>query len=346
MKYLLIFSAAFVLEYLLVLAGLRIFPKLGLLDKPQNYNLERKPIPYSGGILIFAVFAVFSLIFLPWDLKIFGILGAAFLLVVVSFWDDYRFLSPLKRLFAQFLAALILVFTGTIMTYLSVPLIGGIDMQKILFYGLPVFSILATVIWVLFVTNMLNWIDGINGLSSGVAVISFASLLILALRPDFHTIDQTTVLVMASVLVGAALAFWLFEFYPARFLMGDSGTMFLGFIIAVLAIVSGGKLATAFIVLALPIIDGFWVILRRILEKKSPFKGDLWHFHHRLLYLGLSSRQVLAIYYGLTIFFGLSALLLNSFWKLIAIIALILLISFIEIFFYIRQRQKISLAKK
>jgi UDP-GlcNAc:undecaprenyl-phosphate GlcNAc-1-phosphate transferase len=113
--------------------------------------------------------------------------------------------------------------------------------------------------------------------------------------------------------------------------------------IAVLSIVSGGKLATAFIVLALPIIDGFWVILRRIYERKSPFKGDLWHFHHRLLYLGLSERQVLAVYYAFTLTFAGVALMLESFWKLVAILCLFLLISTAELLFYYKQNK---LAKK
>lgn len=342
MNYLWLFLGVAVAELSLLLIGFRLFPKLNLLDKPAKYGLNRLPIPYGGGILIFLVFGLAGLLFLPWTAKLLGILGGAFFLVTVSFVDDFRPLPPHLRLVAQFLAALAVIGGGTMIGFVAWPFGagGGLDLSVYLFLGWPVAAILATVIWILFVTNMINWIDGVNGLAGGVALISLAAIFILALRPNFHTVDQTAVLVMGVVLIAALAVFLAFEFWPARFLMGDAGTMFLGFMVAVLAIVSGGKLATAFIVLALPIIDGFWVILRRLYEKKSPFKGDLWHFHHRLLYLGLSPRQVLAVYYALTAFFAVAALLLSAAWKLSAMAILFAAVSVVEIYFYRRQKKE------
>lgn len=343
MTYFQIFILAFLVEFFLVLIARKIYPLLKLMDKPLKYNLTRSAIPYSGGILIYLIFIIFTVFLLPINLKLGGILLASTILVFISFIDDFFSLSPKLRLFVQLFSASLVFFSGTAFSYLNLPFGAAFNFEQILVWGFPLASFLLTVAWILAVTNMINWIDGINGLSSGISLITILALLFLALRPGFHVIDQTFVLVLASVIGGAVLAFWLFEFYPAKFLMGDSGTMFLGFIIAVLAIVSGGKLATAFIVLALPIIDGFWVILRRIYEKKSPFKGDLWHFHHRLLYLGLSERQVLAVYYCFTAIFALVALTLESFWKIVAILFLFLLISAAEILFYYKQNK---LAKK
>lgn len=346
MNYFWLFLGAAVAELFLLWVGFRIFPKLNLLDKPAKYGLNRSPIPYGGGVLIFLVFGLAALLFLPWTANLFGILGGAFLLVTVSFIDDFRPLPPHWRLLAQFLAALAVIGGGAMIGFVAWPFAvgGGFDLGGYLFWGWPVVAVLATAIWILFVTNMLNWIDGVNGLAGGVALISLAAIFALALRPNFHTVDQTAVLVMGGVLIAALAVFLFFEFWPARFLMGDAGTMFLGFMIAVLAIVSGGKLATAFIVLALPIMDGFWVILRRLYEKKSPFKGDLWHFHHRLLYLGFSPRQVLAVYYALTAFFAVAALLLTAIWKFLAIVILFVVVSVVEVYFYRRQQKSDSAA--
>jgi UDP-GlcNAc:undecaprenyl-phosphate GlcNAc-1-phosphate transferase len=118
------------------------------------------------------------------------------------------------------------------------------------------------------------------------------------------------------------LVFWYFDFYPAKILMGDTGSMFLGYTLAALAIFSGGKMATAFLVMGFPILDAFWVIVRRILNGKSPLKGDLFHFHHRLIYAGLSERSALVVIYSAAAVFGLMAVFLSSAQKIWAIIGL------------------------
>ncbi|MBU2524121.1 undecaprenyl/decaprenyl-phosphate alpha-N-acetylglucosaminyl 1-phosphate transferase [Patescibacteria group bacterium] len=330
-KYLIAFFAAFGLQLILVKAALYFFPKIGLMDNPGKYKLKRAPIPYGGGILIFLCFVALSVIFLPFDWKLAGIVVAATLLVIVSFVDDFRVLSPAFRLIVQIVAAGIIIATGTFIAYFSNPIGATIDLQQWLFFGVPIVAFGGTVFWLLFVTNMVNWIDGVNGLSSGIAVIAAVSVFVLSARPDFHTVDQTMALYMSAILAGCALAFWLFEVYPAKILMGDSGSMFLGFVIAILAIVSGGKLATAFIVLAIPILDGVWTIGRRILKGQSPFKGDLLHFHHKLLDLGISPRSVLLLYYIVTIIFAIIALKFSGKEKLFAIIMLLLIMTFWEI---------------
>jgi len=137
---------------------------------------------------------------------------------------------------------------------------------------------------------------------------------------------------MALIIAGASFAFLLFDFPKPKVLMGDSGTMFLGLMIAVMAIFSGGKLATAFIVLAIPILDAAWTILRRLLQKKSPFKGDFQHFHHELMRAGLSERQVNLFYYAISLGFGFTALYLQSLGKLIAIIILFVLMVLVRLF--------------
>lgn len=325
--YLSIFLMSFVGELFLVLTAFLLFPKLKLMDKPQKYGLTRKPIPYGGGILIYLVFFVMTIVFLPLSEQLAGILTATTLVVLVSFIDDFFCLPAWPRLVMQLVATGIVIGSGTAIHYLSNPLGGVFD-----FSALPFLGVIMTLVWVIFVMNMINWVDGINGLSSGISTITSFSIFLLAIRPDFHTIDQTLVVYMSIIIAAAALAFWFFEFYPARILMGDTGSMFLGFMIAILAIVSGAKLATAFLVLAIPILDGSWVILRRLYEKKSPLKGDLTHFHHRLLQLGMKPQHILVLYYSLTALFGIIALFFGSQTKLMAIGFLVLAMFAVEFF--------------
>lgn len=323
---------AFVMTFFLTLAALKFFPKFGLMDRPQKYGLKRKPIPYYGGIIIVFVFLLGVFFFVNLDSRLLGFLSAAVLIAGVSLADDLFGLSPYLRLFVQFLAALILVFSGIGINSISNPFGPAIILDQSSFtfkiedmvYSFSVLGAFFTILWVVGMINTMNFLDGLNGLPSGVAAIAALTMFLLSIRPGLHYDPslQVPVATMSIILFACCLAFWFFDFYPAKILMGDTGSMFLGFVLATLAIFSGGKIATAFLVLGFPILDAFWVIMRRIIQKKSPFKGDLKHLHHRLLEVGLSDRKALLLIYALCAIFGGIAVFLEGRQKAYAIISM------------------------
>lgn len=320
---------AFISTLFLVLLALKLFPKWGLMDRPKKYGLKRKPIPYYGGLILILVFVVGTLIFVPLDIHVIGLLVGAVLIAGISFLDDMFDVNPWIRLFIQFLAALTIVISGIGISSISNPLGGDIVLDQFN-VGFPLGDVviqitlladLFTIIWIVLIVNTMNFLDGLNGLVSGVAFIAAVTFFALSIG-DYNIIDQTTVSTLAIIIASSALAFWLFDFHPAKILMGDTGSMFLGFLIAVFAIYSGGKVATAFLVLGFPILDAFWVITRRIVQGKSPMQGDLKHLHHRLLEVGLTERKALLLIYALCAFFGGSAIFLGTTQKLFLMIAM------------------------
>ena len=288
MNYFLAAISAFFLTVLLVKMAMKFFPKLGLMDRPHKYGLKRDPIPYYGGTIIVFVFMICTFIFVPLDFHVLMMLCAGLLIAGVSFADDYVGLSPQLRLFVQILAALVLVFSGIGIHSISNPIGQPFIFDKVMInldgvYQLSLIGALFTIVWVVTIINTMNWLDGLNGLPSGVGAIAALTLFLLSTRTGIHydISNQVPVAMMSIIMFAICFGFWLFDFYPAKILMGDTGSMFLGFLLATLAIFSGGKVATAFLVLGFPILDAAWVILRRIMEGKSPMQGDLKHFHHR-----------------------------------------------------------------
>ncbi|MBU1089332.1 undecaprenyl/decaprenyl-phosphate alpha-N-acetylglucosaminyl 1-phosphate transferase [Patescibacteria group bacterium] len=325
------FIFAFLLTAFLTISAVKFFPQLGLLDDPKKYGLQRAPIPYFGGLAIFAGFVASVLVFVPLSKEILGLLSGAILLTTVSFLDDALRLPPFLRLFFQMLAALILVIAGIGITHLTNPFGGVFDLAafdwNLGFGGAEYhFTLLAdffTIAWVLLLTNSLNWLDGVPGLSSGIAGLAALVIFFLAAREGFHFFDQSAVIALAGILAGGALAFTIFNFPPPKILLGDSGSMLLGFVLAALAIFSGGKVATAALVLGFPLLDAAWVILRRIFSGQSPFRGDFGHLHHRLLAAGFSERKTVLTVYLASASFGAVALFIDSaFGKLLALAAL------------------------
>lgn len=307
----------------LTAAAVRYFPRLGLLDNPRKYGLTRAPIPYFGGVAVFLAFLLGVLFFAPLTREVVALLAGATLLAAVAFWDDARGLPPLPRLLAQMTAAGLLIAGGVGVTHFSSPF-GGVWNLAAIDWSVPLFgehhlhllADLFTVFWVVLFVNALNWFDGVPALSSGVATVAALTLLGLSLRPDYHFFDQTATATVAAVLAGAAAGFTVFNFPPPRILLGDTGSMLFGFVLAALAVFSGGKVATAALVLGLPLLDAVFVILRRILSGRSPLAGDLSHLHHRLLAAGLSPRGVLGVIYLACGLFGAAALWLpNAAWK-------------------------------
>lgn len=324
---------SFLISLLLLKFALFYFPKWGFLDRPERYGLTRKPIPYYGGIVIYLSFLISVLIFVPLQWHVVGLLIAGSMIAVLGFFDDLLGLHPFFRLFIQFLAVAVLVYFGIGILSINLPFFGVLDFNKLFFYGIPLISSLFTIFWVMAVLNTMNFVDGVPGLSSGVSFIAGLTIFFLSIHPELHADPKSQIVVASLALIIAmiSLAFLLFDFPTPKILMGDTGSTFLGFMIATLAIFSGGKVATAFLVLGLPILDMVWVVLRRIYEKKPFWRGDLKHLHHRFLDFGFSQRKVVIVYLLITAFFGFTAVLLVSsqqkFFMLIGLFVLMLVLA-------------------
>lgn len=310
----------------LSLGVLKLFPRLKLMDRPERYGHNRPAIPYPAGVAPLLAILSCILLFLPLDPTVIAVLSGAILLGLTCFIDDRRGLSPFLRLAVQILAALLLVIGGIGISSISNPLGGAIPLDQWSFtldwgtlsFTLTLLADLITVMWVVVMINAFNWIDGIPGMTSSVSAVAAFFLLLLSIRPDFHYVDQTLAITLSAIVLGASLAFLIFDFPPPKVLMGDTGSMLLGFFLAVTAIISGGKIATTLLILGFPILDFMWVIGRRIYKGQSPFKGDLWHFHHRFLKAGFSPRQVVLFFSGTAAAFGALALLLQTEGKALA----------------------------
>lgn len=338
---------AFVLTALLIFAAIRFFPKLGLMDRPLKYGLIRQPIPYYGGIAIFFGFFVSVLLFVPLDRSLLAVLVALFLLVCVNFLDDYFFLSPFLRLFVQIFAGMIVVYGGVSIHSITNPfgLPFSFDYFPFSLGGQTIFlvSALFTIAWVVLLINSMNFLDGVPGLVSGVTFLASVTIFFLSIRPG-HLIDQTLVTYLSAILAAVSGAFFLFDFPPPKILMGDTGSVLLGFLIAILAIFSGGKIATAFLVMGFPLLDAVFTIVRRIANGQVPWKGDLQHLHHRFLKAGFSQRQIVLIVCLISALFGGTALFLGTQQKFFALVVLaVLMIAILtSLFFLTRIRSKKS----
>lgn len=328
-----VFVFTFVFSLLLTGAVRRACLKYKILSKPRERDVHQKPIPRLGGVAIgltilfsIALLVIFSpdkISFVSFkvlglDKNLLGIIGGIIILWLVGLWDDFRPLSPWVKLLAQIFAALSLVASGITVYYLSNPFGAPIilDNFKIpiftisgITYNLTFWSDIFLIVWTVLIINVINWLDGLDGLAAGIVAIAGVVIFFLSNSPAISQIATAT---LALVLVGSSLGFLPWNFNPAKIFMGDSGSMILGFLLATLSVVSGGKVATAFLVLGIGIFDAVWVIARRILRHSSPFRADRRHLHHRLLEIGLSQRQAVLVMYFISALFGILALFAST----------------------------------
>lgn len=309
----------------------KLFPSIGLLDFPERYGLTRARLPYPLGIVTACLLASAILLFgsaLTVDpLLLFCVLV---ILGAVCAMDDRFGLPSSLRLAVQAVLALTLFMGGTRIYTLQNPLeadgILSLDQLTIdvpMFGLLPVWSGIVTILWLLLTTNAMNWFDGISGQVSTLSIISFLTLGLLSLSP---TVAQPQVAILCFVLAGISIGSLFVTFPPAKGILGDTGAMAIGLLIGVLAMSAGGKVATAFLVLGVPLTDSILVIARRLMKRSSLSKGNAKdeHLHHRLLTKGWSERQVIALTAALSIAFGGSALLFTTVGKLISGVVLFL----------------------
>lgn len=298
------------------------FPVWGFMDKPKKYGHKRNPVPLPGGVGIPLVFCFVALLFLPFNKQIFGFVLAVLLLTIVSFWDDRKNISPFIRLGVQIFAGLILVIFGIGIEVISNPFGGYLELNnweidiikwKGDYYQFTVLADLFTITWVVVMANTLNWLDGVSGLSGGTAAAGGITLGFLSLT---SMVNQPEIALLSFVFACAIFAFLPFNIPPIKMLLGDAGAMPIGFILAVLAIFSGGKVATAFLVLALPILDAIWVAFYRLSKGVKPWQGrDRAHLHDKLLILGWNEKQIFLLFFLVSVFLGVSSLFLHTLSK-------------------------------
>jgi UDP-GlcNAc:undecaprenyl-phosphate GlcNAc-1-phosphate transferase len=308
-------------------------------------KVHSKPTPRGGGWSIFIGVLIASLLFLPLSKHMIGILGGALILTLLGWLDDLYNVNPYLRLFLLFLPALFLVGSGIGIAYVSNPFGAGVihlDQPQIAFslfgsdHTIWILADIFAVVWVLWNMNVVNWSKGLDGQMPGFVGIAAVVIAILSTRfADDPT--QGSVTLLAMIVAGAFFGFLLWNLYPQKMMAGFAAGTMGGYFLALLSILSGAKVATALLILAVPTIDAVYVIGRRLLSGKSPVWGDRGHLHHRLMDLGWGKRRIAFFYWGTTAFFGFLALQLNSTQKFYTILGVVVLfggfVSWLALFF-------------
>jgi UDP-GlcNAc:undecaprenyl-phosphate GlcNAc-1-phosphate transferase len=321
------FVGALAIAMVLVPFAIRLSRPLGLVDHPDaDRRVHTQPVPRSGGVAVLAAFlivAIAAVAFggLTWvpdpilGRDLFTLLAGSVVALLIGVADDRWDLRARWQLLGQVALA-----TGAIALGLTIGFVNNPLGPGIIRFAEP-FAALLTGIWIVGMINSVNFIDGLDGLSSGIGVIAALTLGVISLTT---TIEQPFVGLLCFALAGALVGFLRWNFHPARVFLGTGGVMFLGYALAVLSIYGTAKVAVALLVLGVPIIDTFWIIVRRLASGSSPFKPDRGHIHHRLLDLGLSHRQAVVFIYAICAGLGILALVLSGTGQLYAFIGVAL----------------------
>lgn len=333
------FLLAFITAFVTTPHTMRFAKKVGAIDIPNDRRVNKKPMPRLGGLAVIAGFFV-SVIYLfiimnyenkidffgieNYYIKIIGFFIGIIVLGITCFIDDVKGIPSLVKLSAQIISAIIVVMSGIRIENFSLPFVENKIMVN------EVFSYILTVGWIVGITNAINLIDGLDGLSSGVCLISCLSLVLI------FSLNNSPIIavVLITALAGAIVGFLPFNFNPAKTFIGDTGSNFMGFSLSIISILGVAKTYTAIvliapiIVLALPIFDTLFAIVRRIIKGKSikaVLKPDKGHLHHRLMAKGYTQRQAVLIMYGITAILGMFAIILleSGIWKAISFALLI-----------------------
>lgn len=335
----------------------KIAEKFRIFDYPSKRKIHPKVTPRLGGVAIVVAFLIlvigyglasqrlefsgFHIMF--FDKRLVGVLLGALILMGAGIYDDIKDLKPWQKLFWQITAAGIVVAFGLGIDYVRLP--AGYHLQldtwqvPISLFGhgfkFVVWGDLLTMFWIVLMINTLNFLDGLDGLAAGIAFIAGIALFFLS-----FSLSQFAAALLCVIFAGSVLGFLPWNFNPAKIFMGDSGSMFLGYMLAVISIISGGKLATAFLILGLPLLDVIWVVVRRISTGQSPFRADKLHLHHRLLAVGLTQRQTVLMLYLIAAFFGAVSVFSGTQEKIQALYWLLILMGSLAIVLIVLEWKK------
>ncbi|MDQ3935287.1 MAG: undecaprenyl/decaprenyl-phosphate alpha-N-acetylglucosaminyl 1-phosphate transferase [Actinomycetota bacterium] len=302
-----------------------IATRIGAIDMPRARGLHQFPTPRLGGLAILAAVATASLVFLPHDQQTNGILIGAAVIALVGMADDILELSAEYKIVGQILAATIPVAAGVRVTNMTIPFAGRIDLSEPLAYALTVIGIVALM-------NVVNFIDGVDGLAAGVCTIAALTFATISL-----SLDRQVAGVLALIVAGAALGYLRHGFHPATVFLGDTGSNLLGYLLGAIVVQGALKtnavvaLAFPMVILAVPILDSSFVIAKRLKYRQPVYQADRWHFHHRFANIGFSQRKTALYLYGWTLSLAALALALrfvpysddhgNFHWEWVAVLA-------------------------
>lgn len=354
MNFLLAGLTSFIVSLIATPVTIRWAKRFGFVDDPTTHIhpaiIHHIVTPRAGGIPI--LLALLPIIFfLPLDKHLTVILFSVIATVILGTADDKYDLPPALRLVAMFGIATITVLGGIGITFVTNPLGGEIRFDQLIwtvnFFGVHHLVVLAdilAILWIVWVMNIISWSSAVDGQLSGIAAISAAVLALVSLKYLVADPTQTAVATLAFMTAGAYFGFLPYAAYPQRIMPGFGGATLAGYLLAVLAILSGGRVATAILVLAVPLLDGAYTIYRRLAAGKNPLRGDREHFHHKLLDLGMSKRNIAFFYWTLAAALGLAAISLDSRGKLFAavLIALVAVAAFMTIGVILRKRHAAS----
>ncbi|MBQ4426887.1 MAG: undecaprenyl/decaprenyl-phosphate alpha-N-acetylglucosaminyl 1-phosphate transferase [Oscillospiraceae bacterium] len=292
--------------------------KVGAVDVPKDSRrVHNHPIPRMGGLAIFIGFVLSVVLFASVDNQMRGILLGAVIITVVGVVDDITPLPALLKLVIQIAAALVAVAFGVRIEFLANP----IWWSETMYIDLGFLSIPVTVLWIVGLTNAVNLIDGLDGLACGVSAIASIAMMTIALA-----MGQWNTAIILAALVGACFGFMPFNLNPARIFMGDTGALMLGYVMACISITGLLKFYAiiSFIVpllaLGLPIFDTAFAIIRRLAHGQNPMSPDRGHFHHRLIDMGLSQKQAVALLYAISAILGFASVLIATSGEMRAIV--------------------------
>jgi len=330
----LVLPCSILISYFITPLVINFFHFHGWLEDPSKKQQKSgnatatTTVPRGGGLPIFISVFITSIIFIPLDKHLLGILLASVFALIVGLLDDIRDISPRFRLFTNVLTAMIVVASGIGIAYISNPLGGVINLSQpqfqFSFFGNHSVWILADILavfWIVWCMNFIGWASGVEGQLPGFVSISAIFIGILALRYS-GDVTQWPVIILAFTVAGAYLGFLPFNFYPQKIMPGYSGKSLAGLLLAILSILSGAKLATLIFLLGIPMLDAIFVLLYRLYRRKSIFKSDNNHLHHQLLKHGWGRRRISVFYWTLSFILGLLSLYLNSQQKFYVFIGL------------------------
>jgi UDP-GlcNAc:undecaprenyl-phosphate GlcNAc-1-phosphate transferase len=331
--------AGFVLACLVTLATtplVRTYARRrGVVDKPEARRVNKRAIARGGGIAIAAGFVSVSLLMLAldsslgWNLaagtagvgprQVLALLGGAVLAVGIGLLDDFFQLRARWQFLGQFTLAGVAVALGVSVGSVNFPLAKD---GSLILAGLGPIAAAAAVVWIVGLVNSINFIDGLDGLSTGIALIAAVTLGAISLGVGTDE-PEPVIALFCFILAGALAGFLRWNFHPASIFSGTSGIMLVGYSLAVLSILGAAKIAVALLVLGVPIMDTFWIIVRRTAAGRSPFAPDRGHIHHRLLDLGFSHRNTVLVIYGVCILLAVLSLVLSVNGQMYAFLGLV-----------------------
>lgn len=328
-------AIAAVASFLLTPLAIRLAPHLGAIDHPgAERRIHQRPIPRTGGLAVALAFVgvgVAGLIaneFLHFAPalravrapQLIGLFGGVAVGALIGYLDDRLQLRARWQLIGQFVLAGIALASGIRIDRLPNPL-GDSPIQFDASGIGEAAAIAATTLWIIGMLNSANFVDGLDGLLTGIALIAVTALGVISLiDPD----PQPVVAVLCALLAGSLLGFLPYNFHPARVFIGTAGVFAVGYALAVLSILGTAKVAVALLVLGVPVIDTFWIIIRRMAQGRSPFDADRGHFHHRLLDLGLSHRQAVLMIYAICAVLAVLSLVLSGRGQISAFLVIVL----------------------